>query len=364
MCAVNVDSRPRGNDTLVRWTKKRLGETMALTGKERIKRAVAHEEIDCCPYVLWLDGGSRQKLVEFTGDENFCSKIESFMDGVGPGYPGGHERVDDNHYRDEFGVIWEDTFDGEIGMVRDPILKEPSLKGYEFPKTRIPGLFDCVSEQLPKVSHLYLSWSIGFCLYERAWTLRGIESLLSDMLEHPDFVDELLDRICEFNLDLIDQACEHPIDCVRFGDDWGAQHGLIMGPGFWRRFIKPHFARLVERVKSHGKDTFLHCDGDIREIIPDLVDIGLDILNPVQPDVMDIYEIKREFGKDLAFCGGVSVQHLLPRCSAQEVRTEVRRLIREIGAGGGFIIAPTHTLGNDIPIENLAVLVEEVTNQQ
>jgi uroporphyrinogen decarboxylase len=120
---------------------------------------------------------------------------------------------------------------------------------------------------------------------------------------------------------------------------------------------------MVQRALSYGKTTFLHSDGDIQEIIPDLIEVGLTILNPVQPDVMDIYQVKREYGKDIAFHGGVSVQHFLPDSTAEEVRQGVRRLIKEVGAGGGFVIAPTHSLGNDIPGENLVVLVEEFAHQ-
>ncbi len=184
------------------------------------------------------------------------------------------------------------------------------------------------------------------------------------MVENADFADELLDRICELNLELVDAAAgRFAIDCVRFGDDWGAQRGLIMGPKLWRRYIKPRFARMLERARAYGKTTMLHSDGDVQEVIPDLIEIGLDILNPVQPDVMDIYEVKREYGRDIAFHGGVSVQHLLPDSSAEEIRAEVGRLLREIGAGGGFIIAPTHSLGSDIPLANLVALMEELTNQ-
>jgi uroporphyrinogen decarboxylase len=326
---------------------------------------VAHQETDICPYELHFWGRLRERLVEFTGDPDFDRGLEAHLAGVGPAYPETNERVDDRHYTDAFGVIWQESFPGEIGMVREPILKEPSLSGYEFPPARVPGLFDRMAEQVAANSDRYLSWGIGFSLYERAWSLRGIESFLLDMMENPSFADELLDRICEFNLDLIEFAAgRFAIDCVRFGDDWGAQQGLIMGPQLWRRFIKPRFARMVEKAHSYGKATFLHSDGDVQEVIPDLIEIGLDILNPIQPDVMDVYEIKREYGRDIAFHGGVSVQHFLPDGTAEQVRAGVRRLLRELGAGGGFIIAPTHSLGSDIPLANLVALTEEITHQE
>jgi len=335
-----------------------------MTAKERIRRVLAHQETDFCPYDFYLSDDLRQRLAALSGDPGFGSQLASHLAGVGISYPETHERVDDRHYTDAFGVIWEDSFPGEIGMVRDPILKEPSLRGYEFPPTNVPELFDTMDEQIAQYPDLYLSWGIGFSLYERAWTLRGIDSFLLDMVEHPQFADELLDRICEFNLALIDQACSHPFDNVRFGDDWGSQRGLIMGPKLWRRFIKPRFARMVQRALSYGKTTFLHSDGDVVEIIPDLVEVGLTCLNPVQPDVMDIYWVKKEYGREIALHGGVSVQHLLPDSTPDELRRELRRLIREVGAGGGFIIAPTHSLGSDIPLENLMVMVEEFTQQR
>jgi uroporphyrinogen decarboxylase len=334
-----------------------------MTPKERIQKAVAHQQADICPYSLGFGGDLRQRLIDFTGDPNFDADLEPHMFGVGPAYPETNERLDASHYIDAFGVVWEESVPGEIGMVRDPVLKQPNLEGYEFPDTQIPDLFDAIPDQLTAHPDLYASWSIGFSLFERAWSLRGFDIFLMDMVQQPAFADELLDRICEFNLALIDRACLHPFNCVRFGDDWGAQRDMIMGPHLWRRFIKPRFARMVERARSHGKDVFLHSDGDIIEIIPDLIEAGLTILNPVQPDVMDIYAVKREFGRHLTFLGGVSVQELLPRGTPQQIRAEVRRLIDEVGAGGGFIIAPTHSLGSDIPLENLVVLVEEFGRQ-
>jgi uroporphyrinogen decarboxylase len=334
-----------------------------MTPKERIRSAIAHKETDYCPYTLGLGGELRERLVALTGDDGFDEKLVPHYMGVGSNYPNTSERVDDSHYRDAYGVVWEESLRGELGVVNDPVLKRSSLEGYTFPSARVPEAFESIPAQLKAHPDRYAVWGIGFSLYERAWSLRGIEGLLMDLVEAPDFVDELLDRICEFNLEMIDQACRHDFDCVRFGDDWGAQSGMIMGPGLWRRFIKPRFARMVERALSYGKHTFLHSDGDIVEVIPDLIEIGLTILNPVQPDVMDIYDVKRRFGKDITFWGGVSVQHLLPYCSETEVREEIRRLLREVGAGGGLVISPTHSLGRDIPLENLIAMVEEFTDQ-
>jgi len=331
--------------------------------RERITLALSHQETDYCPYDLGFGGDLRDRLVAFSGDPNFDRDLVPHFGGIGIGYPETGERLDDTHYTDAFGVIWEESTPGEIGMVREPRLREPTLQGYEFPSPDLPGLFDSFDDHAATQPDLYLIWGIGFSLYERAWSLRGMEPFLTDMVEHPAFAHELLDRICNFNVALTNRACGHTFDMVRFGDDWGSQRGLIMGPGLWREFIKPRFARMIQAAADHGKTTLLHSDGDISAIIPDLIEIGLTCLNPVQPDVMDIYQLKREYGKDIAFLGGVSVQHLLPNETPEGVRTEVRRLIREVGAGGGFIVGPTHSLGRDIPLENLLVLIDELTHQ-
>lgn len=334
-----------------------------MTAKERTCAAIAHQEAEICPYDLYLDASLRRRLAEFTGDDRITDGLTEYLTHVGPAYPETNERIDATHYRDAYGVVWHQSARGEIGMVNEAVLAEASLDGYAFPPTRVSGLFDDLPVQLEKWRDSFTYWSIGFCLYERAWSLRGMEKFLVDMASSPAFAHELLDRICAVNLDLVAQACEHPIDCVRFGDDWGAQRGLIMGPVMWREFIKPRMARMIDACHSYGKTAFLHSDGDIQEVIPDLVEIGLDILNPVQPDVMDIYSIKREFGEDLTLLGGVSVQNLLPNSSADEVRHEIRRLLRDVGAGGGFIIAPTHLLGPDIPIENVVAMIDEFAHQ-
>jgi uroporphyrinogen decarboxylase len=227
----------------------------------------------------------------------------------------------------------------------------------------VPGLFDQTPQDVAAHKSQFAVWSLGFSLFERAWSLRGLEGFMMDLVDSPAFAEELLDRICEVNCDLIKQACQQPIDGVRFGDDWGAQKGMMMGADHWRQFIKPRFARMVATARAGGKKTLLHSDGDIIEIIPDLIEVGLDVLNPVQPDVMDIYEIKRRFGKNLTLFGGVSVQQFLPYAKPAEVRAEVRKLIRQLGAGGGLIIAPTHELGRDIPLENLLAMMEEFSRQ-
>ena len=150
------------------------------------------------------------------------------------------------------------------------------------------------------------------------------------------------------------------IDGVKFGDDWGQQGGLIFGARLWRRFIKPRLARMYGMVKRAGKAVLLHSCGRVQELFPELIELGLDVFNPFQPEVMDPYKIKECFGRDLSFLGGMSVQRLLPFGTPQAVRDETRRLMERIGRDGGFIIAPSHDMPGDIPLENMVTFIETV----
>lgn len=162
-----------------------------------------------------------------------------------------------------------------------------------------------------------------------------MENALVSMLATPDELDEFLDRICDYYLPMIDIALEYDIDGVYFGDDWGQQHGLIMGPEHWRHFIKPRMARLYERVRKAGKFVIQHSCGDCHEILPDLIDIGLNCYQTFQPEVYDIVKMKELYGKDLAFWGGISTQQVLPRVSPEEVKKETVRIIRTLRQAAG-----------------------------
>jgi uroporphyrinogen decarboxylase len=202
--------------------------------------------------------------------------------------------------------------------------------------------------------------SFGMSLFERAWSLRGMENLLVDMVEAPQWVDQLLDTILAFDLAVVDEMLRYDIDGLLYGDDWGQQRGLIFSPRLWRRFIKPRVAQLYGAVNRAGKAVMIHCCGKVQELFPDLIEVGLDVFNPFQPDVMDPYEMKRLYGDRLAFFGGVSVQHLLPHGTPAEISAEVRRLMDQVGRDGGFIIAPSHDMPGDIPVENMVAFIEAV----
>ena len=162
----------------------------------------------------------------------------------------------------------------------------------------------------------------------------------------------------------MDIALAYPFDGFYFGDDWGQQSGLIMGPNYWRRFIKPRMKRLYEKAKAKGLFIVQHSCGDIHELFPDLIGIGLDCYQTFQPEIYDIETIKREYGRDLAFWGGISTQRLLPFASPEKIRTETARIMRIMGKDGGYIAAPTHAVPGDVPAEHIEAMFDVFLHQE
>lgn len=335
-----------------------------MTRRERVIAAVHHKQPDKIPYNVYFTVQEYEKVVEYTGDPNYLDKIGNHLSSVSyDGYlfeltPGS------GYWKNDFGVIWNrNGADKDIGVIDGFVIKEPSLKDYSFPaldESRLRKEFESLIEDS---SDTFKFGAIGFSMFERAWTLRGMENLLMDMVLEPGFVDGLLDAITEYNLRIIDIALEYDIDGMEFGDDWGQQKGLIMGPSYWRRFIKPRMARMYERVKSKGLVVMQHSCGDIHEIFPDLIEIGLDVYQTFQPEIYDIKKTKQEYGNDLSFWGGISTQRLLPFASPKEIRRVTRETMEILGQNGGYIAAPTHAVPGDVPPENIIAMIEEFQNQ-
>jgi uroporphyrinogen decarboxylase len=264
--------------------------------------------------------------------------------------------------RDVFGVVWDRSIDKDIGNVEGCVLPRPSLEGYAFPDPRDPRFFADIPAKIARFPDRFRVFQIGFSLYERAWTLRGMENLMMDFHDHPRFVRELLDRIADYNLAQLREALRHDIDAVYFGDDWGQQRGLQMGPRLWREFLLPVLRRMYGAVRDAGKFVMIHSCGDVDELFDDLIAIGLNCFNPFQPEVMDVSGLLARYRGRLAFHGGLSTQRVLPFGTVDEVRREVRRLL-ELGRDGGYILAPAHDVEGDVPLENMLAVIELVQGQ-
>lgn len=303
-------------------------------------------------------------MAEFYGDASFEQKIGShitsaYYDGGTAPIPG---RAD--YYKDDFGVIWNRTVDKDIGVIENTLIPEPDMNLYRFPEVPKERIRKRCETALANAGDRFVCGSIGFSLFERAWTMAGMENLLAYMITDPDFVTELMNKIADFNLQVINLFLEYDFDCIFFGDDWGQQSGLIMGPKMWRKFIKPPLSRMYAAAKEKGRFVMQHSCGDIQEIYPDLIEIGLDAHQTFQPEIFDIKAIKESHGGKLSFWGGISTQRLLPFGSPEDVVKEAKEIMAVMGKGGGFIVAPTHSVPGDVPAENIDALIRLFQNQK
>ncbi|MGB2868083.1 MAG: uroporphyrinogen decarboxylase family protein [Bacteroidota bacterium] len=337
-----------------------------MTRKERVKAAMSHRETDSVPYQMDCLSAAERKLSQHFGDKDLGEIIGNHVAMFEPSYYSIFKVQDlgPHKFRDAFGAIWELKPNDDIGTVIEYPLKEASLKGYEFPNPNAIMELAGIPAFIEKNKDNFIVGAIGFSLYERAWILRGIEPILLDFVESPSFVEELFDRIIEFNLAITKRLCQFPIDAFHYGDDWGQQHGLIMSPALWRKIFKKRLRVLYDTVHVAGLPVSVHSCGDITEVIPDLIEIGVNMITPLQAEALDFNFLKKEYGKDLTFWGGVSTQKTLPFGTPDEVRSEMRERIRVLGKDGGYILAPSHELQGDVPLENMLAFIDEAQHQR
>lgn len=317
------------------------------------------------PYVPWHCGftfEAGEKLREHFGEDNLEFVLDNHFIKLGSDI-GFFDDLGNDRFQDVFGVVWDRSIDKDIGNVEEYQLGEPTLAGYEFPDPLDRRFFENIPDELAKYEGSLRVFKIGFSLYERAWTLRGMESLMMDFLSNPEFVRELLRSIADYNIAQLHEALKYDIDAVYFGDDWGQQSGLQMGPGLWREFIRPELVRMYKVARDAGKYVIIHSCGKVDELFDDLIEIGLNCFNPFQPEVMDTFALMKRYKGRLAFHGGLSTQQTLPYGSVEEVRRATEELL-EAGKDGGYIFAPAHAVEGDVPLENMLAFIEVLHGQK
>ncbi len=219
-----------------------------------------------------------------------------------------------------------------------------------------------IIQTLDPQHNLYWRFRIG-SVFEIAWALRGMQEFLIDLASQPDFPKYIMQRLSEVSIEntkrVLDIAGDH-IDMLYFYDDVATQNSLMISKTMWREFVRPHHAALVELAHSYGKKVMYHCDGAVYPLIPDLIDLGIDVLNPIQPDAkgMDSARLKNEFGDKLCFHGGVDIIKTLPRGTKDEVIAEVRERVNVLGKGGGYILCSSHHIQPDTPLENVLTMYD------
>ncbi len=333
-----------------------------MTNRERVLCALAFEKGDRTPYQVDFTSQMLEKMVRYSGKADYADSIGNHITQVSLSKP--EKALGEERFADEYGVVWNRSgVDKDIGVVDGYRLPDTeSLKDYGMPPVDEAFIRGQMETLVAQANGNFTVAGVGFSLFERAWTLRGMENLLCDMMEEPDFVDELMGRITLRNLAVMDIALEYPFDAFYFGDDWGQQQGMIMGPKCWRRFIKPNLARLYERAHRAGRYVVQHSCGDIREVMDELYEMGLNVYQTFQPEIYGL-EYARKLEGRIAVWGGISTQRALPQQTPDGIRETTRALLAAFPSGG-LIAGPTHAAPGDIPPENIAAMLEVLEGQE
>ncbi len=358
--------------------------------RERVRLALNHQEPDRCPFQLSFTPEFADRLRRSLGLNSEphnphgagntyvlermlgCDLLLTSVGWANSYYATGRYSRDGLNYVDEWGVGWRNVeYRTRFGtghyteIVGHPLSDEAAIDSYRPPDPDRPELYAEAIKTIEQFGDEY--WIVGVVVttvFETAWALRGLERTLLDMVRNPELVERLFDIPFNYHLHVARKLASLGVDMIWLGDDVGAQDRMLISPAHWRRFLKPRLAEIIASLKKINPDLKVayHSDGNIYPIIPDLVKIGLDVLNPVQPGAMDPARLKREFGERLCFWGTLDLQFTLPFGTPDEIRSEVLDRLRTVGRQGGLIIGPTHHLQLDVPLENFWAMVDTVRN--
>ncbi len=355
-----------------------------MNSKERVIKALKHEEPDQVPIFATLTPQVAEKLSQKLGTpadlkDAFLSDRVSHTEillelgndaiGISPGRSKGSPTVDlgNGQRRDEWGLVYK-----KIGPYYEPVERPlagvesvKDISNYNFPSADSPGRFDVARHMTFKYGDRYaLVGCIECTMFELAWSLVGFEKFLMDLTRRADYTLELLDIVKDYNLECGKKLIKLGADIIWTGDDFGTQEGMLISPNLWRDIFKPRFEEVFQTLKKTNSEIIIayHSCGSIRPIIEDLIEIGLEVLNPIQPKArnMDLTKLKELYGDRLAFFGGVDIQNVLPNGTPQQVEEEVKSRIRAAGQGGGYLLAPAHNIQPDTTIENIFTLFQSV----
>jgi uroporphyrinogen decarboxylase len=353
--------------------------------RERVETALNHEIPDRCPMQisftpefadrLYKDlqlkgsaihnphgGGNTYELERALGEDMLLSSV---------GWANSYY-MDDKPYKDEWGVHWGiQPYKTPFGtghyteIVGHPLAGDQDVEAYQPPDPSRPELYDDARQMIAMFKEEY--WIVGVTvttIFETAWALRGYEQLMLDMALNPELAGHILDIPYHYHLAAAKELVNLGVDMIWLGDDVGTQNRMLISPQMWRQYLKSRMANFISEIKALNPNLKVayHTDGKIDPIIPELIDIGLDVLNPVQPASMDPADLKEAYGERLCFWGTIDEQNTLPFGTPDEVEAEVRQRLETVGRNGGLILSPTHHVQLDTPLENFWSMVNTITS--
>jgi len=347
-----------------------------MTPRERILMALNRRKPDRVPLEIKMTPGTFETFKEKTGSADFRSYFNMDFREVEFNEP--HKINDFSRY---FSNLPAEATITEWGIARvpgsmpnyhkkiSPLSKITSIKEieeYPFPDFKANYRHQHLEKEIEGYHKSGLA-AVAFMettIFERAWRIRGIENFMMDMISNQDIATAILDKITEMSLFMARRFAESKVDVIKLGDDIGTQEAMIMHPNMWRKWLKPRLAKVIRVAKKIKPEILIyyHSDGFIEPVIPDLIEIGVDVLNPVQPECMNPVKLKKEYGNRLSFWGTIGTQTTMPFGTPDEVREVAKHMIETVGRGGGLLIAPTHVLEPDVPWENILAFVESVND--
>ena len=344
-----------------------------MNSRERVRRTLHHENPDrvplngdFCPQI-WA------KLKEHfrtESNEQVKEKLGIDIKGETLGPPFSFQKQNCAWFEEDWGIyVGNNVFESEWGFrcrvkpglsapqyIYHPLSDTTNLYKYTFPDISAPGRFEKLEKTLSNYKDNYMVVaSIPWNFFKHCWQLRGFQTFLEDLYLNPQFVEELLGRLLAFKLEQVREYAELGADIIGIGGDIGMQDRMIIAPDIWRKYFKPKLRVLIRESRKQNKDVLwsFHSDGYIESIIPDLIEIGFNIINPIQPECMNPVKIKKMYGDRITLHGTISLQKTLPFGTLEDVREEVLSRIKECGNNGGLILAPANTVTADVPIENV-----------
>jgi uroporphyrinogen decarboxylase len=288
---------------------------------------------------------------------------------VGGGLPAGYSprRVDGGAIINEFGMKMRQ---GALYMevIEEPLRAANSVDDVmklAFPDPFAEGRFDDARATIEKYKDQYfIIGDLELSLFELSWHLVGLEKFLVDMSGDEPYVEALFDRVLEFTTGIGRKLVELGVDAIWCGDDIGAQNAMMISPKMWRKLLKPRHAQLFQELKAINPDVIIayHSDGVVAPVLNELIEIGMDVFNPVQPNVPghDPAELKARFGDKVAFWGAIDQQDLLPKGTPEQIEADVAEKIRILGKGGGYMCSPAHIIQSDVSPENVETFIKAV----